>query len=111
MTSLPPLPAIVLPAPLPTIGADRPGPAAILVPPPPPPRDLPSVIDTPLPADPVTVATVANEATEALLGIPAELASGRGSAYDIVTRGNRLRGLGIILVCIALFAAVLGLMR
>jgi hypothetical protein len=109
MTSLPPLPGIVPPVPIPTIGTDRPGPAAIFVPP--TPRDLPSVIDTPLPADPVNMTTVANEASEALLGIPAELASGRGSVYDIVTRGNRLRGLGIILVCIALCAAILGLMR
>ena len=45
-------------------------------------------------------------AREALVGIPADLLAGRGSLQEIFTKGNRLRGLGIILVLVAVFAAV-----
>lgn len=45
-------------------------------------------------------------AREALVGIPADLLAGRGSLQEIFTKDNRLRGLGIILVLVAVFAAV-----
>ena len=45
-------------------------------------------------------------AREALVGIPADLLAGRGSLQEIFTKGNRLRGLGIMLVLVAVFAAV-----
>jgi len=51
------------------------------------------------------------EAREALIGIPSDLLAGRGSLYQIITRNNRLRGIGIVLVIVALTAAVLGLFR
>lgn len=46
------------------------------------------------------------QARDALVGIPADLLAGRGSLQEIFTKGNRLRGLGIILVLVAVFAAV-----
>jgi hypothetical protein len=45
-------------------------------------------------------------ARDALVGIPADLLAGRGSLQEIFTKSNRLRGLGIILVLIAVFVAV-----
>lgn len=108
MTSLPPLPSIVPPVPLPTIG-DRPGFTNPIAPAAPP--EKPSVTNVPMPEERPNVTSLATEAHEALLGIPADITSGRGTMYEIVTRGNRLRGLGFILVCFALFAALLGLLR
>ena len=51
------------------------------------------------------------DAREAVVGIPADLLAGRGTMYEIFTRNNRLRGIGIVLVLIALFAAMAGLFR
>lgn len=99
--ALPPLPSIVPPLPLPTIGTDRPAPPSLSV---------TSVPDVPLP-ERTHVSSLVTEAHEALMGIPADITSGRGTMYEIVTRGNRLRGIGFILVIIALIAAVFGLMR
>jgi hypothetical protein len=45
-------------------------------------------------------------ARDALVGIPADLLAGRGSLQEIFTKGNRLRGLGIIFVLVAVFVAV-----
>lgn len=50
-------------------------------------------------------------ARNSLVGIPSDLVSGRGTLQEIFTKENRLRGLGIILVLIAVFVAVSGLIR
>lgn len=46
------------------------------------------------------------DAREALVGIPTDFAANNGTVYEILTRNNRLRGLGTLLVLIAIFAAV-----
>lgn len=46
------------------------------------------------------------DAKEALVGIPSDFTSNNGTVYEILTRNNRLRGLGTILVLIAIFAAI-----
>ena len=48
---------------------------------------------------------------DALVGIPDDLMAGRGSLYEVFTKNHRLRGLGVLLVVIALFVAVSGLLR
>lgn len=50
-------------------------------------------------------------AREALIGIPADLLAGRGTVYDVFTKNNRLRGLGLVFVCIALLLAFSQLLR
>lgn len=51
------------------------------------------------------------DARNALLEIPSELMRGKESLYDIIVKKNRLRGLGVLLVIIALFVAVSGVLR
>ncbi len=114
-TPLPPLPQIEPPMPPPPVGPDRPSvsPVPDRMPP------LPPVTDAPAPKPSVTPVTPERfnpvdslgDAREAVVGIPADLIAGRGTVYEIVTRNNRLRGIGIVLVIIALFAAVSGLFR
>ena len=113
---LPPLPTIDPPAPRAPVGPDRPSLAA---------KDSmpqtavqPAEVETNrnVEEDVVTEVPVVSlggfdNAREALVGVPADLLAGRGTLYDIVTRNNRLRGLGIILVFIAIFAAVFELFR
>jgi hypothetical protein len=123
MSTLPPLPKIELPMPLASVGPDRPGGVAG--------PDRPGVVAGPdrpggvaHSAEGVLRKTETEElvserrpmvamddAREALVGIPGDLLAGRGSLYDVATRNNRLRGLGIILVLIALCAAVFELFR
>ena len=119
MSTLPPLPKIELPMPLAAVGPDRPGSVAG--------PDRPgSVADRPgsvahsaerVLTKPETEELVSerrpvmDDAREALVGIPGDLLAGRGSLFDVATRNNRLRGLGIILVLIALCAAVFELFR
>jgi hypothetical protein len=52
-----------------------------------------------------------DDARDALLGIPSELMRGNESVYNVIVKKNRLRGLGVLLVIIALIAGVLGLVR
>ena len=52
-----------------------------------------------------------DDAKEAVLGIPADITTGREPLYDVVTKKNRLRGIGFLLVFIAVILAVLGLVR
>ena len=114
--TLPPLPRIEPPMPPPPVGPDRPALAPVLdrLPPLPPvdapaPALVPSV--TPVPPERFNPVDSLGDAREAVVGIPADLIAGRGTMYEIVTRNNRLRGIGIVLVLIALFAAVSGLFR
>jgi hypothetical protein len=50
-------------------------------------------------------------AQDALLGIPSELMRGNESIYNVIVKKNRLRGLGVLLVLIALLMAVFGVLR
>lgn len=104
--TLPPLPKIEPPMPPPPVGPDRPAlvPALARVQAP-----VPSV--TPVPPARFNPIDSLGDAREAVVGIPADLIAGRGTMYKIVTRNNRLRGIGIVLVLIALIAAVSGLFR
>jgi hypothetical protein len=47
-----------------------------------------------------------DSAREALMGIPADLLAGRGSLYEVFTRNNRLRGLGVILILVSLIVSM-----
>lgn len=46
------------------------------------------------------------DAREALVGIPADMLAKQGTMYDIVTTKNRLRGIGVVLIVIALVLAI-----
>jgi hypothetical protein len=51
------------------------------------------------------------DAQGALLGIPSDLMRGKESIYTVIVKKNRLRGLGVLLVIIALLMAVSGVLR
>jgi len=55
--------------------------------------------------------TYIQDAQDALLGIPSELMRGNESVYHVIRKRNRLRGLGVLLVLIALLVAVSGVLR
>lgn len=67
----------------------------------------PTVTATP----PTTAAELAGNAREAIVGIPADLAAGRGSLYEVFTRNDRLRGLGVLFLVVGLLIAIAGLFR
>lgn len=59
----------------------------------------------------VSVMGSLEDAREALVGIPADFLAQRGTVYEIITRQNRLRGLGVILILIALAITVSGILH
>lgn len=61
-------------------------------------------------AEAAQVVSIFESSRDALVGIPSDLLAGRGSLMEIFTKNNRLRGLGVILVLIAVFVAVSGLL-
>ena len=52
-----------------------------------------------------------DDAREALVGIPSELMRDKETIYNVIVKKNRLRGLGVLLVLIALLMAVFGVLR
>jgi hypothetical protein len=99
MATLPALPSIAPPTPPVVVGADRPmlektekikteG------------KKAPTV--TQPRRDDMTAMQFLQDAREALVGIPADFLARRGTLYQIITKQNRLRGLGVLLIAIAL---------
>lgn len=114
--TLPPLPGINFPAPRVSVGTDRQMPVT----------DDKSKSNTNLPVSEtqnmkkiaeintkqqVSVMGSLEDAREALVGIPADFLAQRGTVYEIITRQNRLRGLGVILILIALAITVSGILH
>lgn len=103
LDELPPLPKIPPPMPLATI-VDRE-------------EKIPEPVSEPGKKEQnMHAATIENnmyiqDAQDALLGIPSELMRGNESVYQVIRKGNRLRGLGVLLVIIALLVAVSGVLR
>ena len=104
---LPPLPEVKPPLPPPEYGAaDRPSLNA---------RTAPS---------PVKIETrtteekkgsmytdVLGDAHDAVFGIARDVMSGNGTLYEVVSRNNRLRGLGVLLVILSILAAIFDILR
>ena len=107
MATLPALPDIAPPAPRSDVGADRPM------------LEKPEKISKNAQKVPVSKPPLLNDvkndmsamqflrdAREALVGIPADFLAKRATVYDIITKQNRLRGIGVILIAIALVLAI-----
>lgn len=108
--TLPALPSVPRPLPPREVGPDRPSSAAAPTPPAAAPPSAPPAAATPTTAEPQE--SFLDNAREALLGIPSDLMSGTGGTlYEVFTRRHRLRGLGVILVLVALLAALGALLR
>lgn len=105
--TLPPLPEVVLPAPLAPVGPDRPSLESQQRMQPKKSKEKPGVQY--VSNQSIDPAVSLSEAREALVGIPADLLTGRGTPYEIFTQNNRLRGIGVLLIVAALFVAVLQL--
>ena len=119
LENLPPLPEIKLPAPRESVGSDRPFMEATKNT-----EEKTEKIIEQSPVNPVsgsekvtvvgstyqpsTFVSFIEDAREALVGIPADAVSGRGSLYEVLTKNNRLRGLGVLLIVLALFVGVFG---
>jgi hypothetical protein len=121
LENLPPLPEIKLPAPRESVGSDRPFMEATKNTEEKTEKKTEKKNDEQSPVNPVsssekevqkyqssTFVSFIEDAREALVGIPADAVSGRGSLYEILTKNNRLRGLGVLLIVLALFVGVFG---
>lgn len=122
MATLPPLPTISPPAPPIIVGADRPIAMALGA------EIKDNTKDYKDPKDPKNMKNKSGQedsinerkwsyldmvesAREALVGIPTDFLAQRGTVYEMVTKNNRLRGLGFILVSIALVLALTGILH
>ena len=108
---LPPLPEVKPPLPPPEYGAaDRPS--------------LEAPVNARTAPSPVKIETrtteekkgsmytdVLGDAHDAVFGIARDVMSGNGTLYEVVSRNNRLRGLGVLLVILSILAAIFDILR
>jgi hypothetical protein len=106
---LPPLPEVKPPLPPPEYGAaDRPS--------------LEAPVNARTAPAPVKIETVEKkngsmytdvlgDAHDAVFGIARDVMSGNGSLYEVVSKNNRLRGLGVLLVILSILAAIFDILR
>jgi len=103
MATLPALPNIAPPTPRAEVGADRPMLEKT--------EKIKTVTEKkttqPVPRqNDMTAMQFLQDAREALVGIPADFLARRGTLYAIITKQNRLRGLGVVLIAIALVLSI-----